>query len=125
MPGLAEARDRPATACPASPARGEPDQFIWRGRLYVISAVLGYWRERQDWWSHPSALARQGRASTVAELSMAADREVWRVQAGVGRREQAIFDLAADGAPGNGDGPGAAVDPAGSDRSWRLLRLAD
>lgn len=89
-----------------------PDQFIWRDRLYVVRGVLGRWRERQAWWSAPVARPKVG---SVAELSAAADREVWRVQAANARREEGIFDLAADPiVTGSVDG-----------RVWRLLRVVD
>ena len=27
-----------------------PDQFLWRGRLYVVRAVLSRWTEAGGWW---------------------------------------------------------------------------
>ena len=36
---------------PRPDGRDAPAQFLWRGRLYLVREVLGYWRERQAWWS--------------------------------------------------------------------------
>lgn len=94
----------------------QPEQFIWRDRLYVVRTVLGYWRERQDWWSRVEALAVHGDDEpppTVADAAACGDREVWRVQATAGRRSSGVFELCADGA-----GPSAG-------REWRLLRVED
>jgi hypothetical protein len=44
-----------AEASAAHPA-GAPTSFLWRGRLYVVRAVHGQWRERRAWWT--SAVAR-------------------------------------------------------------------
>ncbi|MCU1590723.1 MAG: hypothetical protein JWP11_1979, partial [Frankiales bacterium] len=27
-----------------------PEQFLWRGRLYVVRAVLARWTESGGWW---------------------------------------------------------------------------
>ena len=27
-----------------------PTAFLWRGRLYVVRAVLGHWSQRRPWW---------------------------------------------------------------------------
>ncbi len=46
-----------------------PDQFLWRGRLYVVREVLARWTEAGEWWraSGVSALvtgdASAGRAT--------------------------------------------------------------
>lgn len=32
-----------------------PDQFLWRGRLYLVRAVLAHWMEAGGWWSSPAA----------------------------------------------------------------------
>ena len=29
----------------------QPDQFLWKGRLYVIHEVLSRWTESGGWWS--------------------------------------------------------------------------
>jgi len=79
---------------PVEVRRGEtegPEQFLWRGRLWKVRAVVAHWVETGPWW--------QGRSDLVAE------RELWRVEAGrgaqVGMREGAednvgVFDLSFD-----------------------------
>src|SRR4051794_41280225 len=37
-----------------------PMSFLWRGRLYVVRAVLGHWRERREWWAAAAAPALHG-----------------------------------------------------------------
>lgn len=109
-----------------------PTAFLWRGRLYVVRAVLGHWSQRRPWWrealdpredtdlpgspdrpdSRADAAGGQrvvGGLRTVAEL----EQDVWRVEASPGRLHQAgVYDLAREG---RGD----------SSCSWRLLRVAD
>ena len=104
-----------------------PTAFLWRGRLYVVRAVLGHWSQRRPWWREAldpredTRPARDSRADaaggqrvvgglrTVAEL----EQDVWRVEASPGRLHQAgVYDLAREG---RGD----------SSCSWRLLRVAD
>ena len=109
-----------------------PTAFLWRGRLYVVRAVLGHWSQRRPWWREAldpredtdlpdSPDSRDSRADaagaqrvvgglrTVAEL----EQDVWRVEASPGRLHQAgVYDLAREG---RGD----------SSCSWRLLRVAD
>ena len=36
---------------------GEPDQFLWRGRHYVVREVLGSWTESGSWWRAPAVHA--------------------------------------------------------------------
>jgi len=120
---------------PRPDGRDAPSQFLWRGRLYLVSAVLGYWRERQAWWSLEPALAvhgaghgadpgggvpapRQPAGSRAAHVG--ADREVWRVEAAPGRSASAgVYHLARD-----------APSPAATARqsaagTWRLLQVCD
>jgi hypothetical protein len=91
-----------ALADPGGPD-GQPDAFVWRGRLYVVRAVLDHWQERRPWWRD----VREG--SDV--LTDARERRVWRVEASAGRLAGVgVYDLGADG--------------TGSS-CWRLLRVAD
>lgn len=32
-----------------------PEQFLWRGRLYLVRAVLATWLESGGWWHGPAA----------------------------------------------------------------------
>ena len=84
-----------------------PNAFVWRGRLYVVRAVLDRWQERRPWWRD----AREREGSDV--LTDARERQVWRVEASAGRLAGiGVYDLCADPAS-----------HAGS--QWRLLRVAD
>jgi len=84
-----------------------PNAFVWRGRLYVVRAVLDRWQERRPWWRD----AREREGSDV--LTDARERQVWRVEASAGRLAGiGVYDLCAD--------------PASQAASqWRLLRVAD
>jgi hypothetical protein len=84
-----------------------PEAFVWRGRLYVVRAVLDRWQERRPWWRD----AREQGSGDV--LTDARERQVWRVEASAGRcAGVGVYDLGAD--------------PQGLDTPhWRLLRVAD
>lgn len=83
-----------------------PDSFLWRGRLYVVRAVLGHWRERRAWWNESAARAVHGeveaspasgvtpsRASSQTS-GWGSEQEVWRVEASAGRRAgTGVYDL--------------------------------
>lgn len=76
---------------------GSPNQFLWRGRLYLVREVLAHWRERTAWWDGADP-----------------ERQVWRVEASSGRSAGAgVFELEV-----GHDGP----DPQ---PSWRLTRVCD
>lgn len=101
---------------------GEPRQFLWRGRLYVVRDVLAHWYERSAWWDGASARAVRGDGADGAAggttrtgtRGAGGEREVWRVEASAGRSAgSGVYDL-------------CASTPA-PDRppSWRLLRLSD
>jgi len=124
----------------AHPADGAPEQFVWRGRLYLVRDVLAHWVELGTWWTLPRrATAPQGAGlsggsssrSTAPEdeqpaRSVAADvgaveREVWRVEAAAGRSATCgVYDLVRD-VP--------AVDPRTPFDThpprWRLARALD
>jgi hypothetical protein len=95
-----------------------PEQFLWRGRLWKVSAVLAHWVQTGPWWQSPSVHAvlgtdadRQGRVGLAPDLL--AEREVWRVEAARGRLASGtgtgVFDLVLDW----------------SDGSWRLVGCVD
>jgi hypothetical protein len=83
---------------PVEVRRGEaedPDQFLWRGRLWKVRAVVAHWVETGPWW--------QGDSGAVADL--VAERELWRVEAGRGMpggrqasdpQAYGVFDLSFD-----------------------------
>lgn len=90
---------------PVEVRRGEsegPEQFLWRGRLWKVRAVLAHWVETRPWWQET------GSADPVAE------RELWRVEAARGRDllgldVAGVFDLSFDW----------------TDGCWQLVGCAD
>jgi hypothetical protein len=89
-----------------------PEAFVWRGRLYVVRAVLDRWQERRPWWRD----AREQGSGDV--LTDARERQVWRVEASAGRcAGVGVYDLGADPRGPGAQGPGTP--------HWRLLRVAD
>jgi len=69
-----EVRTRAAAAGPV------PEQFLWRGRLYVVRDVLARWTATGAWWH----AARQGAADTGGEVPDT-EQQWWRVEADSGR----------------------------------------
>ncbi|HWH27560.1 MAG TPA: DUF6504 family protein [Mycobacteriales bacterium] len=106
----------------------EPEQFLWRGRLYLVREVLARWTESGRWWATPAV-----RALTTGDRLVAADtasppraggpvvdgdldgeRSWWRVEAGRGAghvREHGtgVYDLCLDETTG----------------TWTLTRVLD
>lgn len=92
---------------PVEVRRGEaedPDQFLWRGRLWKVRAVVAHWVETGPWWQGGSDGGSAGEHSRTA-TDLVAERELWRVEAGrgiQGGRQQAgdqsygVFDLSFD-----------------------------
>jgi uncharacterized protein DUF6504 len=99
-----------------------PEQFLWRGRLWQVRAVLAHWVETGPWWQSTGARAVIGsEEEAVAETTgrgriplgdLLTERELWRVEAGRPRPAartpegdteagiSGIFDLAFDWADG-------------------------
>ena len=90
---------------------GAPEQFLWRGRIYLVRDVLAHWVELGAWWVAPGRSRRaDGSTGTSratddgAEMprSVAADvgaveREVWRVEAApVRSATPGVYDLVRD-----------------------------
>lgn len=104
-----------------------PEQFLWRGRLWKVRAVLAHWVETGPWWQSSGVHAVIGSDEPASEVSAAprslddllGERELWRVEAGLGAR--AGVD-GADGADGGG-----VFDLAfdWSDGSWQLVGCVD
>ena len=65
------------TAAPQGP---EPEQFLWRGRLYVVREVLARWTSAGAWW--------KGSPQEVDER----EQQWWRVVAG-SLRARGTYDL--------------------------------
>ena len=116
-----------------------PEQFLWRGRLWKVCDVVAHWVETGPWWQSSGVHAVLGsdgpdsyegttgpggpgspdgaadRGSPVAVVTdLAAEREVWRVEAArglvaAGAGGRGVFDLVLDW----------------TDGSWQLARCAD
>jgi hypothetical protein len=86
----------------------DPAEFLWRGRHYAVREVLAHWVETGAWWQS-AAVARSGSAA-LDSSALAAEREVWRVEATRGRQHgSGVYDLCFDWATGG----------------WTLLRSHD
>jgi hypothetical protein len=95
--------------------------FLWRGRLYVVRAVLGHWRERREWWASAAARAVHGdggdgcASATGAPAVLDHERDVWRVEASAGRIfGTGVYDLCREPA-----------DPTLTAQDWRLVQVVD
>jgi hypothetical protein len=93
-----------------------PAQFLWRGRLWKVRAVLAHWVETGPWWSSPGVRAvigshdeealgdERGDERVPRPLGdLITERELWRVEAARGRDVDdagGVFDLAFDWADG-------------------------
>ena len=79
---------------PVEVRRGEtedPDQFLWRGRLWKVRAVVAHWVETGPWWQ----------VAPADPVDPVAERELWRVEAGRGiptgvPESYGVFDLSFD-----------------------------
>lgn len=85
----------------AQDAAAGPQQFLWRGRLWLVRDILGRWVEAGAWWN--SARSRSARGEDPALIAVAeepeadllVEDEVWRVLAGAGRSsEPGVYELA-------------------------------
>ena len=71
-----------------------PEQFLWRGRLWKVRAVLAHWVETGPWWQSGGARAvigsdepaprPTGGRSGPRGADLLGERELWRVEAGRG-----------------------------------------
>jgi hypothetical protein len=129
---------------------GAPEQFLWRGRLYLVRDVLAHWVELGAWWVAPGRArrvdgtdgtgARVESGDAAAPRSVAADvgaveREVWRVEAAPGRSASpGVYDLVRDVPAAydarEPDDPAAPGMRPGGHRPdlpsrWRLARALD
>lgn len=86
-----DVRRMPADADPPAgePAPERPAQFLWRGRLYVVRAVISHWIESTAWWG--------GSRRALDGAIPAHEHEVWRVEAQAGRCDSTgVYDLRRD-----------------------------
>ena len=66
-----------------------PAQFLWRGRLYVVRAVVAHWIESSSWWG--------GSRRALEGAIPPHEHEVWRVEAQAGRSSATgVYDLRCD-----------------------------
>jgi hypothetical protein len=94
-----------------------PEQFLWRGRLYVVRAVLARWTESGGWWR--TAAVRGLATGDGAPASIDdREREWWRVEADSGRL--AAVPHSASAGPGVYD---LCFD--WSEGAWSLARVLD
>ena len=62
-----------------------PEQFVWRGRLWVVREIIAHWVKTGAWWEQSET------------RDLLAESEVWRVEAVRGKATDAgVFDLAFD-----------------------------
>lgn len=92
----------------------EPEQFLWRGRLYVVCEVLARWTESGGWWSAPGvSVLATGEASDPADLAEPGPLHTAPIPSSPKWAQRAWGEPAPD--------VGAAVGPAGIDdgeRDW-------
>jgi hypothetical protein len=90
-----------------------PEQFLWHGRLWKVRDVLAHWVETGPWWQSSGVRAvigsDEGVATDLRRADLLTERELWRVEAGVGPTSSGIFDLSFDW----------------SDGSWQLVGCVD
>jgi hypothetical protein len=90
-----------------------PEQFLWRGRLWKVRDVLAHWVETGPWWQSSGVRAVIGSDEAGSPAAsgpgrfdlrgadLLGERELWRVEAGVGPASSGIFDLSFDWSDGN------------------------
>jgi hypothetical protein len=77
-----------------------PEQFLWRGRLWKVRAVVAHWVETAPWWQSSGVRAvvgaedvggvPAGAAAPTGDLLV--ERELWRVEAGRGAGPASVAD---------------------------------
>ena len=73
-----------------------PEQFLWRGRLWKVRDVLAHWVETGPWWQSAGVREVIGSDEPPTETrstDLLAERELWRVEAGIGPTTTGVFDL--------------------------------
>ena len=129
---------------------GAPEQFLWRGRIYLVRDVLAHWVELGAWWAAPgrptlsdvaaaAGADRSGDEPPVRSIAAdvgAVEHEVWRVEAAPGRSANpGVYDLVRDvpagcdvgSAPDDLEAPGRRPGGHRPDvpQRWRLARALD
>ena len=99
----------------------DPDQFLWRGRLWQVREVVAHWVETGAWWARrPEKGPDRGPdQSDAVDTDLLREREVWRVTAARGR-------VAALQSPEHDPGFGVFdLVFSWSEGSWQLVRAMD
>ena len=52
-----------------------PEQFLWRGRLWKVHAVVAHWVETGAWWDSAGARAVLGTEEELALANAVAERD--------------------------------------------------
>ena len=96
-----------------------PEQFLWRGRLWKVRAVLAHWVETGPWWQSPGvravigsderAVSQPRRPGTPRATCGRAGAVARRGRPRPGRPRRGVFDLSFDW----------------SDGRWQLVGCAD
>lgn len=103
---------------PAGGVPEAPQQFLWHGRLWKVREVVAHWVETGAWWQSDGAHAVLGSDDTGSSDrgddsgvdpgdrpdprtgDLLTERELWRVEAGVGPASVGVFDLSFDWSDG-------------------------
>jgi hypothetical protein len=98
----------------------DPEQFLWRGRLWQVREVVAHWVETGAWWTRRTAdQSDQSGQSGGVDTDLLREREVWRVAAARGR-------VAAFASPEHDPGFGVFdLVFSWSEGSWQLVRAVD
>ena len=101
----------------------DPDQFLWRGRLWQVREVVAHWVETGAWWARRTADQAGGGSGgpggSGVDTDLLREREVWRVAAARGR-------AAALHSPEHDPGYGVFdLVFSWSEGSWQLVRAMD
>ena len=99
----------------------DPEQFLWRGRLWQVREVVAHWVETGAWWTRRPA--DQSDQAGGVDTDLLREREVWRVAAARGRVAAQQSSLAS---PEHDLGFGVFdLVFSWSEGSWQLVRAVD
>ena len=102
----------------------DPDQFLWRGRLWQVREVVAHWVETGAWWARRPTAPDQAGGSGAVDTDLLREREVWRVAAARGRVAAAQSAVAQSPEHDPGFGVFDLVF-SWSEGSWQLVRAVD
>lgn len=99
-----------------------PLAFRWRGRRYVVGAVLAHWVETGAWWRRTAQRPTPG-SDELPDSVPDPERWLWRVEACRGA-QTGVFDLCLEVGDRPGDHTDAPAGDRGSER-WSLYAIYD